>query len=85
MKVKDILAALEDADPEANVIGLWQSHYPWESPIQRVITRWETSAEYDEDDDDYVDKNDPPMSSTDVLIVLSDEQIRHGSENAWRR
>jgi hypothetical protein len=72
MRVKDLIEALEDCNPEAEVLLGTQPNYPFEYSIDMVIER------SDIDDDD----PNPDTDSGDVLI-LEGSQLRYGSKAMW--
>jgi hypothetical protein len=96
MKVRELIAVLEDLDPEAAVYIMSQPNYPFEHAVSGVALR-EDFADCDDEDDeegegeeeerpaparDRWTARDTDLPSTDVFI-LEGEQLRYGSREAW--
>jgi hypothetical protein len=96
MKVRELIAVLEDLDPEAAVYIMSQPNYPFEHAVSGVTVR-EDFTECDEEDDedqegdeevrrgsagDRWTAHDADLPPTDVFI-LEGAQLRYGSREAW--
>ena len=96
MKVRELIAVLEDLDPEAAVYIMSQQNYPFEHAVSGVALREDFTDCDDEDDEeaegeeeerpaparDRWTARDADLPSTDVFI-LEGEQLRYGSREAW--
>ena len=89
MQVRELMAILEDQDPEAEVLLVTQRQWPFEYSLSGVSIRSEVEeADDDEDGDDEPEEGAPRERSrddgapTDVLLVEG-RQLRYGSETAW--
>jgi hypothetical protein len=96
MKVRELIAVLEDLDPEAAVYIMSQPNYPFEHAVSGVALREDFTDCDDEDDEEAEDEEeerptpardrwtarDTDLPSTDVFI-LEGEQLRYGSREAW--
>jgi hypothetical protein len=96
MKVRELIAVLEDLDPEAAVYIMSQPNYPFEHAVSGVALREDFTDCDDEDDEeaegeeeerpaparDRWTARDTDLPSTDVFI-LEGEQLRYGSREAW--
>jgi len=71
MKVKELIARLQDYDPEATVRLMVQPHYPFEDSISGVVER----SEFEEEVPDGCSAND--------VFILDGGQVRYGSRKAW--
>jgi hypothetical protein len=82
MKVKDLIEFLEDCDPEASVLIVTQSHWPFENSVHGVALREDVGSDEGCDDDDDESRFPEGTSGSDVLIVEG-SQLRYGSRAAW--
>ena len=78
MKVQQLLDALHDCDPNAEVLIATQDPIPWECKIAGVCTRDDIILEEDERDDE----PEKGIKDTDVIIATGD-QLRYGSSGVW--
>lgn len=79
--VGDLKEYLEQYDEDANVLIIWQEHWPFESHIRGVLQRSDFE-EIDDEDSEMGDGVSPLKKTNDVIIVMG-EQIRYGSREAW--
>ena len=86
MKVRELIEALNDCDPEASVLIMSQPHWPFEYALAHVAVRrdFEESAEDDNDEERRPARDSEGRSASDVFIVEG-SQLRYGSANAWNR
>lgn len=89
MQVRELMAILEDQDPEAEVLLVTQRQWPFEYSLSGVSIRSEVEeVDDDEDGDDEAEEGAPRErgrddgAPTDVLLVEG-RQLRYGSETAW--
>ena len=91
MQVRELMAILEDQDPDAEVLLVTQRQWPFEYSLSGVSIRSEVEEaddDEDEDGDDEPEEGAPRERSrddgapTDVLLVEG-RQLRYGSETAW--
>lgn len=87
MTVAELMALLEDCDPDAQVILMTQRQWPWENALVGVAVRAE-AEELDADGDheattDRESRRETGTSGSDVFL-LEGEQLRYGSAAAWR-
>lgn len=81
MKVKQLIAILERKDPDARVMIMSQSNWPFECSIHGIAVREEfTEADGDEDEDEPT--YGEGLRGNDVFIVEGSQQ-RYGSKAAW--
>lgn len=78
MMVKELIALLEEQDPDADVLIMSQQSWPFENAVYGVCSR-DDLADRDDDDDEYEDDEGAPA---DVFIVEG-SQLRYGSKRAW--
>lgn len=83
MKVKQLIAHLEEQDPEAEVLIMNQRNWPFEHTVFGVTARWEV----EQSEEDYTGEPPPEprpdgSASTDVFIVEG-SLLRYGSKTAW--
>jgi hypothetical protein len=71
VKVKNLIACLQDYDPEATVRLMVQPNYPFEDSIQGVVERREFEEEV------------PDGCKADDVFILDGGQVRYGSQKAW--
>ena len=71
MKVRELIAKLEDYDQDARVYIMTQPSWPFENEVAGVIERAEFEGLGKEG-----------ARSTDVF-VLEGDQVRYGSKKAW--
>lgn len=87
MQVRELMAILEDQDPDAEVLLVTQRRWPFEYSLSGVSVRSDMD-EADEDEDGEGEDGTPRERSadgcapTDVLLVEG-SQLRYGSETAW--
>lgn len=90
MKVKDLIAFLEDCDPEAECLLGVQPSYPFECSITGVVVR----DEYDDDFMDDVPEDDRSTRQPNLhdgrdgrkasdVIICQGSQLRYGKRDAW--
>jgi hypothetical protein len=93
MKVRELIAVLEDLDPEAAVYIMSQPNYPFEHAVSGVAQREDFTDCDDEDDEeaeeerpaparDHWTARDADLPPSDVFI-LEGAQLRYGSREAW--
>lgn len=97
MKVHELIAILEDCDPEAEVLLATQPHYPLEFRLAGVTVREEMldgserGEDGDSDEEGGDDEGEGPFSEepigdgcrrNDVLLVEGG-QLRYGDRDAW--
>jgi len=96
MKVRELIAVLEDLDPEAAVYIMSQPNYPFEHAVSGVALREDFTDCDDEDEEeaegeeegrpaparDRWTSRDADLPPSDVFI-LEGEQLRYGSREAW--
>jgi hypothetical protein len=96
MKVRELIAVLEDLDPEAAVYIMSQPNYPFEHAVSGVALREDFTDCDDEDEEDAEGEEevrpaprrdrwtsrDADLPPSDVFI-LEGEQLRYGSREAW--
>jgi hypothetical protein len=73
MKIKDLLAALRDLDPEANILLIIQPGHPLEYEVAGVAVR-----------SDFSKDTNAGAQPGDVLL-LQGAGGRYGSREAWSR
>lgn len=83
MKVHQLIALLEDCDPEAEIRIMSQPSWPFEYAIRGIAIR-EEFAERDEDEDDpsHLEDWSDGVAANDVFIVEG-AQERYGDKAAW--
>lgn len=79
MKVHELIALLEQYEPDADVLIMSQPSWPFEYDIDGVVERREIMSE---DDDDEIDVSGRDGMPSDVFI-LEGSQLRYGNKNAW--
>ena len=79
MTVAQLIALLEECDPDAEVRIMSQEDWPFENGILGVNVRENFAGDCDEDDCEVDDE----LLPNDVFIVEG-EQERYGSKAAWR-
>lgn len=85
MKVSELIAMLNDQDPNAEVLIMSQPNWPFEIEVDGVVSREQIVEEakarkdYDEDDDCASYRDGGP---NDVFLVEGN-QLRYGSKLAW--
>jgi hypothetical protein len=97
MKVRELIAVLEDLDPEAAVYIMSQPNYPFEHAVSGVALR-EDFTECDDEDEEEAEgeederpaptrdrwtARDADLPPSDVFI-LEGAQLRYGSREAWK-
>ncbi len=80
MKVKSLIAFLEQCDPDAEVIVCHQPHYPLEFSVGHATTREDTM----EDPEDPTWEGRDGEKKNDVLLVEG-SHLRYGARSAWNR
>jgi hypothetical protein len=94
MKVRELIAILEELEADADVYIMSQPNYPFEHAVRGVAVREDfTESEDDDDDEEGTTKErgggdrwtarDSELPANDVFI-LEGEQLRYGSGEAWR-
>lgn len=78
MKVKQMIEALQDYDPEAEVLLATQDELPWECKIAGICTRDDIIL----DEDEKADEPEIGTKETDVIIATGN-QLRYGSPGIW--
>lgn len=81
MKVKQLIALLENVNQEANVVLVCQPNWPLEYSLSSVITR-DDILENDESDEGEETELSRGMSLDDVLLVEG-SQLRYGSKKCF--
>jgi hypothetical protein len=79
MKVRELIEALEDFDPESRVLLMTQQNWPFENSIYGITSRDEIVRDPEDDEE----TADPDGGPPDVFIVEGD-QLAYGSKAAWR-
>ena len=80
MIVRELIALLEDMDPEATVLIASQPSWPFEYSVAGVVAREEVR---DEDADEEGERTyERGTAGNDVFIVEGD-QLRYGSKTVW--
>jgi hypothetical protein len=83
MTAKELIDALANYPPDAEVILVSQAHYPLENAIAGVVSRREAlDADRDADDADE-DPDDAEGAERQVLLVEG-EHLGYGIRGAWR-
>jgi hypothetical protein len=72
MKVQELIALLQDADPNADVLIMSQPQWPFEHAVAGIAVR-----------EHFAPKSDGNVCPNDVFI-LEGSQERYGSKEAWR-
>jgi hypothetical protein len=84
MTAKELIDALANYHPDAEVILVSQSHYPLENSLAGVVSRREAlDADRDEADADEEDADDTDGAERQVLLVEG-EHLGYGIRGAWR-
>jgi hypothetical protein len=86
MLVKELIAELEQLDPNAEVLIASQDHYPWEFTLRSVVTREDVERREDDEREHPRDEPrapEPGTAPTDVFLVEG-HQLRSGSKAIWR-
>ena len=91
MTVAELMAFLENQNPDANVIFVTQPRWPFENSIRTVITRKELmdykSQKFDELlDEESDDIPDEPFKDGRLLsdvILVEGSQLRYGDRDMW--
>jgi hypothetical protein len=86
MLVKELIAELEQLDPNAEVLVASQEHYPWEFVLRSVVTREDVERREDDEREhprDEPREREPGTAPTDVFLVEG-RQLRSGSKAIWR-
>jgi hypothetical protein len=81
MKVKDLIAILEDCNPDADVLLASQPNWPFEYALRGVAVR-ESMEEREQDEEDAPAGSADGGRPSDVLLVEG-QQLRYGSRAAW--
>jgi len=77
MTVSELMARLEDLNPDAEVRLMIQRHYPMESRVYGICDGQELKGE--EDDDDEPDDEE----SEAVVYIMEGTHIGYGLKRAW--
>lgn len=85
LTVKDLIAALENEDPNAPVYIMHQQNWPFELEIGGICNGADLVDEESDNDDsadtDYRGSELPPRS--DCVYLVETGQTRYGDRNAW--
>lgn len=81
MKVKELIEALKDLEPNAQVLIASQPNWPFEIELAGVVTRGECE-ERDEDGDARPSSSNQRLEPTDVFLVEG-PQLRYGSKTPF--
>lgn len=81
MKVRELIAVLEEQDQDARVLIMSQQNWPFENGVHGVAVRSEIEAS-DDDEDDAPHAVRDGRAQSDVFIVEG-SQLRYGSKAAW--
>ncbi|MGO8992056.1 MAG: hypothetical protein ACLQVI_01920 [Polyangiaceae bacterium] len=94
MKVRELIAMLEECEENAEVYIMSQPHWPFEHSVQGLVSRGEMS---ERDEDEEMDGEGEPaegpprdrwtaaegeLPRSDVFLVEG-SQLRYGSKAAW--
>jgi hypothetical protein len=79
MKVKDLIALLENCDPEANVVLTTGSSYPMEHDISGLVTRPECRATAWDRGEPYAEQ----AGTGSDIVLLEGPWLRYGNRVAW--
>jgi hypothetical protein len=88
MKVKELMAILEEQDQDADVIIVTQANWPFENSVHGVTTRQECMRDGEDGEDESADdkrtetRRADGTDPSDVFIVEGD-QLRYGTKRAW--
>lgn len=84
MKVSELIAILEDCDPEAEVLLATRPNDPREFSVEGVTVREEMldGSERDGDDSGPSIEDGDGARGNDVLLIEG-EQLRFGDRDAW--
>jgi hypothetical protein len=82
MKVKELIAILEEMDADAEVLIMSQQNWPFEYATYGVTVRSEMEGGDEEDEDGEPAPRVNGCQSNDVFIVEG-AQLRYGSKDAW--
>jgi hypothetical protein len=87
MKVHELIAILQELEPDADVYIMSQPNYPFEHAVRGVSVREDFSeceqGETKEAAGDRWTARASELPGNDVFI-LEGEQLRYGSREAWR-
>ncbi len=83
MKVRELIEALEDLDPESRVLLMTQQNWPFENSIYGITSRDELLRDPEDDEETDEETADPDGGPPDVFIVEGN-QLAYGSKAAWR-
>jgi hypothetical protein len=89
MTVADLMAALEDFDPNTEVRIMSQQSYPFENAVTGL---WEPTANGDDDDEAFVpatgrEFGEQPRdgAAPKVVYLVEGRQLGYGTKDAWCR
>ncbi len=82
MNVKQLIAILEEQDPEARVFIMSQPGWPFEYGVHGVTVRSEIDGDAEDDPDTERSPTVGGCAANDVFIVEG-TQLRYGSKAAW--
>jgi hypothetical protein len=91
MKVRELIALLEECDENAEVYIMSQPHWPFEHSVQGLVSRGEMSDDEDMDGEGDLGGGPPcdrwtaaegKLPRSDVFLVEG-TQLRYGSKAAW--
>lgn len=78
MKVSELIALLEDCNPEAEVVLMTQPNYPLEHELGGVTTRGDLFGDDDLEEDIALASQDP-----DTVILVEGASRGYGQQEAW--
>jgi len=87
MKVRDLIEALQNMDPAAEVLLMTQPSYPFENYCTGVVQRRDFT-EYDDEADEEDNAGERSFHGSDCadptdVFLLDGGQARYGSKAAW--
>ena len=85
MNVSELIEILDECDPEATVLIMSQSAWPFENSVAGVCQRSDLVEEEEgeaEDEDQGRDISSEELPANDVFLVEG-TQLRYGSKRAW--
>jgi hypothetical protein len=85
MTVEELMTILEDMDPDAEVVMVFQENWPLEYALGGVALRSDAEGR----SDDERDPDAPPRSrrpddgAPNDVILVEGRHLRYGNRNAW--